>query len=140
MSGKEISQMTELVNAAFDVSGSVPLLPPLALARASLDTNNQKAARKGANYGIAAILGVSATIAIIIAIALLATAKSPRLQDGRWYGGWSVLLLAALPLFAMTTFVLWRNQECQGDVVALAANFGPGKIGKAAQFIQQQQQ
>lgn len=130
---------SQLADAAFAVSGAAPLPPQAQLARAALDPQNQQAARKGLNYAMAGIFGVAALIAYIISIALLVVAgKSdvPHVQDGRWYGGWSVLVLAALPLTWLAGYTLYKNSSCEGDVVGALANLSTGRLGRAAQAYQ----
>ncbi len=132
--------MAQLLDTAFDVSGTVPLGPQAKIARALVDTKNQEGARKGLNYGQSIILGIATVIAFIIAIGLLVaagTSDTPNVQDGRWYGGWSVLVLAAIPLSILTGFTIYKNQDCRGDVVGLIVNNAPGKIGSTAQAIEQ---
>lgn len=130
----------EALDTAFDIASVAPLPPQARLGMAALDVENQQAARKGLNVVQTVVLGIAATIASVVAIALLASAKSPRVQDGRWYGGWSVLILAALPLIAMTVFAAVRNASCEGDVVGALADLAPGKVGKIAGRIQTAQQ
>jgi len=130
----------QFVDTAFDVASEAPLPPQARLGLAALDVKNQQAARKGLNTAQTVLLGIAGTVASIIAIALLASAESPRVQDGRWYGGWSVLVLAALPLISMTIFVAMRNSACQGDVVGALADLAPGKVGRLAGKVQTAQQ
>ena len=133
-------KMNQLLDVAYQGSGSVPLPPQLELARALADTRNQEAAQKGINYVQAIILGIAAVISMIIAIALLVTAgrsETPHVQDGRWYGGWTVLILAFLPLTMLTAYAVYKNQDCQGDLVGAIANNATGKLGRAAQTYQQ---
>lgn len=133
--------MAAILDTTFAASGAVaPYLPPQAkLARAALDVNNQQAARKGLNYIQSIVFGIAALIAYIIAISLLVAANGStvlRAQDGRWYAGWSILILAALPLTWLTGYTIYSNWSCQGDVVGAVANLSTGRLGKAAQAYQ----
>ena len=112
--------MTALLDTAFDASALAPLPPQLKIGRALVDTKNQEAARKGLNSIQAIIFGIATLISIVIVVGLLVSAgmsNTPNMQDGRWYGGWSVLVLAAIPLSMLTAYTIYKNDSCQGDVV-----------------------
>lgn len=118
----------QLVDTSYKtVATASPFLgPEVKIATAALDTRNQQAARKGLNYVQAIVFGVAMLIAYIISISLLVSAgqsDTPHIQDGRWYAGWSILLLAALPLTWLTGYTIYSNLSCQGDVVQGFATF-----------------
>ena len=105
--------MNQVLDTVYDLSGSVPLPPQLKLARALIDTENQETARQASNTIQAIVLGVATLISYVIAIALLATSRQPRIQDGRWHGGLSVMIIAAVPLSILTGYMIYINQSCQ---------------------------
>lgn len=116
--------MAQLADTAFNLASNVPLPPQARLALAATDPDTQQALRKGVNTGFTILLAVLATISTITAIALLATAESPRLNDGRWWGGWAVLALAAIPLTVMAIWIGAKTSSCAGSVVDAARQFG----------------
>lgn len=132
--------VANILDTVVQGASAAPLPPQAKIALALGNTQNQEAARKGANTIQAVIFGVAAVISLLIAIGLLVAAgKSdiPHVKDGKWYGGWSILFLAVIPLSILTGYTVYRNESCKGDIVAALANTAPGNVGRAAQAYQQ---